>query len=355
MMIKGYVYIESIWTSSHVKLCRYDVYHKVCYICTCIKYAHVCFLFFIWHMLLLRWSLCSYVSCMCIYMYVHVYVPTYRMYTCTIYMHHIHVLIHVLHMHNIWKSMCPSELAGAQDPKKSETTPFSLSLLCLGVSKPEDGWPILEEWAAVAKDIFANTYEAHREPVELKMVGNPLNPGDDLKCGCFEANKGASRVSILWFGVLWTYMNMKNIMNEEMSREFDRLVLGRACLKCIAFCTLWFWSLRRWGVQWTHRLCFYLPGIRWCFITKQWFFWYCGIWPSIHKGLDLAKVRGSLKPSSSSNVDFRAPEGEPFGGKDLCGLIWFGNIIHLNPKYNSFDVRETHTWIQRIFGSGATT
>jgi len=86
----------------------------------------------------------------------------------------------------------------------------------------------------LAKDIFANNYESHREPVELKFVSQ-LQKGNDLTCFCFVANKGASRVNVLWFGVLWTYFHLKMDMNDDMNNEFDRPGLGNGWIKSITF------------------------------------------------------------------------------------------------------------------------
>ena len=90
------------------------------------------------------------------------------------------------------------------------------------VVKPEDGWPILDDWAALAKDIFVNNYESHRESVELKIKNQSLNHGDPLVPLCFEANKGSSRISVLWFGLLWTYLKLSPTMNADMTSEFVR-------------------------------------------------------------------------------------------------------------------------------------
>jgi len=88
--------------------------------------------------------------------------------------------------------------------------------------KPEDGWPILDDWSTLAKDIFVNSYESHRESVELKIINRSLNNSDPLTPLCFEANKGSSRVSVLWFGVLWTYMKLSPTMTADMTSEFGR-------------------------------------------------------------------------------------------------------------------------------------
>lgn len=92
------------------------------------------------------------------------------------------------------------------------------------MSKPEDGWPILEEWACLAKDIFANKYEGFRESVEIKIRNHDIGVGSDLTNFCFEANKGGSRISVLWFGVLWTYLKLKPTLTADMTTEFGRPV-----------------------------------------------------------------------------------------------------------------------------------
>lgn len=96
-----------------------------------------------------------------------------------------------------------------------------MSLLAFSLKKPEDGFPILEDWSQNAVDIFVAGYEPHRTAIEIRPQPGTTG-GAALEPGSLWPNKGFGRVSSLWFGVLWTYCKLKDSMNEEQKRDFLR-------------------------------------------------------------------------------------------------------------------------------------
>lgn len=92
--------------------------------------------------------------------------------------------------------------------------------MAITLRKPEDNLPILEDWVTTARDIFAQGFEGHREIVELKLA-KELAMGEPLKHGCFQPSKGFGRVSMLWFGVLWTWKKFGD-MTATQSSDFLR-------------------------------------------------------------------------------------------------------------------------------------
>lgn len=102
------------------------------------------------------------------------------------------------------------------------TNPFPLSLLCFRLQKPEDSWPICEDWLTTAQDIWGRGYESHREPIEIRSL--TATAGEVIGCGQLTPNKGFGRVSILLFGILFTYMELWSQMSAEEVEDFTRLL-----------------------------------------------------------------------------------------------------------------------------------
>ena len=111
-----------------------------------------------------------------------------------------------------------------QDPELNELVPFAVSLLSIALEKPEDGLPILEDWATTARDIYAIGFEGHRETIELRLHNKEMKKGDALGFACLLPNKGIGRISMLWFGLLWTWKKLSQDLTDDQTRDFGRPV-----------------------------------------------------------------------------------------------------------------------------------
>ena len=95
---------------------------------------------------------------------------------------------------------------------------LEIPLLAFAVRVPPDGLPILADWASHALSIWCSGYESWREAMEFRPVS--INLGDPLSYHSIEVTKGAGRISILWFTVLYTYLHLQKKMNEEAWDQF---------------------------------------------------------------------------------------------------------------------------------------
>jgi len=102
--------------------------------------------------------------------------------------------------------------------------PFSASLLAFTLDKPADGYPILEDWSNLARDIYHSGWESHRGAIEIQLTSAGA-PGQPLEFGSLTPSKGFGRVSALMFGVLWTYQNMSSL-NDVQKSDFIRLMVS---------------------------------------------------------------------------------------------------------------------------------
>ena len=76
------------------------------------------------------------------------------------------------------------------------------------------------------KTIFFNGYEAWREPVEIKVKHNgEEKPHGPMSFANVLPMKGLGRISILLYGLMWSYENLRDEMNRnaELREDFRRL------------------------------------------------------------------------------------------------------------------------------------
>ena len=57
--------------------------------------------------------------------------------------------------------------------------------------------------------------------VELKLFQD-MKRDQPLTHGCLQPNKGFGRLSMLWFGVLWTWKKLSHDMNSAQISDFQR-------------------------------------------------------------------------------------------------------------------------------------
>lgn len=92
--------------------------------------------------------------------------------------------------------------------------------MALNFQKPVDGLPIFHNWVSTAQDIFNRGFENWREIMEAK-VADGAEPGNPMNFMTVVPVKGLGRVSILLWGVMWTYLN-KDSMDIDEKEDFQR-------------------------------------------------------------------------------------------------------------------------------------
>ena len=90
---------------------------------------------------------------------------------------------------------------------------------------PVDGLPLFHHWLSTAKGLYIEGYEGLREipevsPIEMDLMGNLLGYHN------VSAVKGIGRMSIILFGIAWTYLN-KDTMDDEVKVDFLRHTMGK--------------------------------------------------------------------------------------------------------------------------------
>ena len=100
-----------------------------------------------------------------------------------------------------------------------------MPLLCLKYKRPSEGLPPLQAWVRVARDVFHSGYENWREPFEVKLSKELVDA--KLSYSSLQVTKGVGRTSILFFGVLWTFLRLKDKLSMEQQSDFKRLDYGQ--------------------------------------------------------------------------------------------------------------------------------
>ena len=104
-------------------------------------------------------------------------------------------------------------------------------VLALWLSKPSDGWPLYQDWLVTAHDIFHQGYEGWRETVEVKCDDSHL--GKAVQFGCLHPTQGIGSSSILVFGLLFTFHNLRDSMTEQETADFVRPAQGHQAITWI--------------------------------------------------------------------------------------------------------------------------
>ena len=99
-------------------------------------------------------------------------------------------------------------------------TVFQLPILGMFYQLPADGLPHFWQWYNTASDLFHMGYESNREPMEVRKrdVGTHMAKVQPVK--------GLGRCSIIYFGVLFTYLEMRNDLSPEELADFRRPLQG---------------------------------------------------------------------------------------------------------------------------------
>lgn len=107
----------------------------------------------------------------------------------------------------------------SQVPEEGKT--FELPLLALCYRRPSEGLPLLQDWVSNARDIFSHGYERHRESIEVRHSSDMWPEVVDY--GSVIPVKGLGKISMLLFGLVFTYVNMRDSLTEAELGDFLRL------------------------------------------------------------------------------------------------------------------------------------
>ena len=103
----------------------------------------------------------------------------------------------------------------------TEQSVFQVPLLGFRLAQPEDGYTILQEWQVHATSIWSTGFEGFRENIEVK-VWQDSSLGKALEFGALGPAKGFGRLSILYFAVLYSYLELKQSWDDETEAEFRK-------------------------------------------------------------------------------------------------------------------------------------
>lgn len=121
------------------------------------------------------------------------------------------------------------------------------SILALWLERPPDGLPLFQDWFTIAHDIYHQGFEGWRETIEVALVDEDIL-GKPATFGCLVPTKGMSRSFVLMFGVMYSFLKMKEDMSAAECLDFKRLAM--ALLQLLAsffqkvhlnFRIWWFW------------------------------------------------------------------------------------------------------------------
>ena len=88
-------------------------------------------------------------------------------------------------------------------------------LTAVAYEMPADGIPMFQTWKSLALGIYWQGYDSLREPLECRER-DPTASHWQLQC-----TKGLGRVSVILFGVFWTFLH-KDEVTDPMMADFRR-------------------------------------------------------------------------------------------------------------------------------------
>ena len=98
---------------------------------------------------------------------------------------------------------------------------MTIPVLALQYQLPVDGLPLLQDWVSNASDIYHHGFEAARESIEVRIMGSDTWP-NVLQFGSLVPVKGLGKVSILFFGIVYTYIKLRETMTDDEGQDFQR-------------------------------------------------------------------------------------------------------------------------------------
>ena len=125
-----------------------------------------------------------------------------------------------------WQAVSQKKNAQA----KAESQINSANFLVLELQRPIEGLPLLTDWLRTAGDIWFNGYEGWRSPIEARVV-SPEVLGKSMEPGVLLPVKGFGRASMIFFGVVFTYVTFPE-MEGEFLEDFQRHGFLQKCCRC---------------------------------------------------------------------------------------------------------------------------
>ena len=97
-------------------------------------------------------------------------------------------------------------------------------MLSFWFNLPSDGLPVLRDWLLTAEGVYFSEYESWREPFETESkTGDLLDlDGKPLSFASLLATKGCGRMSVIMFGLIFTYLRLKDTMEPAQKEDFAR-------------------------------------------------------------------------------------------------------------------------------------
>ena len=93
---------------------------------------------------------------------------------------------------------------------------------------PSDGMPLFPTWKTNAMDMFYTGYERFREPMQCRL----RDGGSEH--GFFQCTKGLGRLSVIYFGVLWTFLHKDDVaLCGESMGDFVRWGWRKVNMSCL--------------------------------------------------------------------------------------------------------------------------
>ena len=101
-----------------------------------------------------------------------------------------------------------------------------VSLTAVANDMPADGIPMFQTWKSLALGIYWQGYNSLREPLECRER-DPTASHWQLQC-----TKGLGRLSVILFGVFWTFLHKEDVKDPVMA-DFRR-----RCGECFSLKTI---------------------------------------------------------------------------------------------------------------------
>ena len=89
---------------------------------------------------------------------------------------------------------------------------------------------MMSDFSSLAFGIFALGYESWREAVEIKsLLADGSDLGKPMDVGSVLPAKGFTRLSCIFFGLLYTFYELKKDWNQEEEEDFKKRLSCSLC------------------------------------------------------------------------------------------------------------------------------
>ena len=102
-----------------------------------------------------------------------------------------------------------------EEAAQNQVMPFHFMTLQLQL--PSEGLPLLTDWLRVGQDLW-HGYESWREPIEIRAI----ELGVQQRPRILVPVKGVNRASMICFAVVYSFLELKDKMNDDQLIDFRR-------------------------------------------------------------------------------------------------------------------------------------